>query len=190
VAIYVARHGETASNAAAVIQVPQTPLNERGAEQAERLGHRLASDGIARILSSDYTRARMTAEAVHTATGAPVTVLERLRERNFGDARGRPHADFGDIYAPDFEPPGGETWDEFHRRVDRVWDEVRAAATATDGNLAVVTHGLVCYSFALRHWRLPAGQTADRLFANTGVSIVDEVAPWTARVLNCSSHLA
>ena len=59
--ILLIRHGETAGNANRVVQVPETPLSERGLAQAALLGKRLANAGISQILASDYARAAMTA---------------------------------------------------------------------------------------------------------------------------------
>ena len=70
--IFLIRHGETHGNAARIVQVPDIPLSHRGIVQAERLARRLAGEGIARIVASDLARARMTAEHLHQATGAPL----------------------------------------------------------------------------------------------------------------------
>jgi len=59
--ILLIRHGETALNAARVVQPADTPLSERGAAQAAALARRLADFGIAAILSSDLPRAAQTA---------------------------------------------------------------------------------------------------------------------------------
>ena len=54
--------------------------------------------------------------------GAPLTFDPLLHERNFGDIRGTPYASLGfDMFAPDYAPPNGETWEVFHTRVDRAW---------------------------------------------------------------------
>jgi broad specificity phosphatase PhoE len=189
-AIVLIRHGETPSNAARIVQTPDTPLSPRGVRQAERLGRRLAQSGATRILSSDLTRALMTAGCLHAETGAPVSIDSGLQERNFGDLRGRAYADLGfNMFAPDYVPPRGEGWGEFHARVDAVWQRVLAVAQETDGNLLVVTHGLVCYSLALRHLRLPAGVAAPERWENTSVTIVANEPPWPVSVLNCTEHL-
>src|ERR1700692_2380391 len=60
--IYLIRHGETALNANRTLQLAATPLSDRGLEQAGKLGARLRSAKLARILASDLTRAAMTAE--------------------------------------------------------------------------------------------------------------------------------
>ena len=162
-AIFLIRHGETLGNAARIVQRPEIPLSPRGVAQAERLAQRLERAGIARMLASDLTRAVMTAEHLRQVTGLPIELDPLLQERNFGDVRGTPYADLGfDLFAPDYAPPGGETWEVFHSRVDRAWARVQEAAAATDGHLAVVTHGLVCRSLAARHLVLPAGRDRAR----------------------------
>lgn len=146
--------------------------------------------GVARILASDLTRALTTAEHLRRATGAPLELDPLLQERNFGEIRGTPYArlDF-DLFAPDFAPPGGESWEAFHARVDRAWERVQALAAETNGHLAVVTHGLVCRSLAARHVVLPAGETVPERWENASLSILDGPAPWHVRLLNCVVHL-
>jgi probable phosphoglycerate mutase len=188
--IFLLRHGETLGNASRVVQHPETPLSARGAAQAERLAQRLAHERIARIVSSDFARAAATAAALQHATGAPLAFEPLLQERNFGDLRGRPYAELGfDMFEPDYAPPNGETWPVFHARVDRAWARVQALADATDGNLAVVTHGLVCRSLAARHLLLADGATVPERWDNTSVTVVACPAPWRVSVLNCVAHL-
>ena len=189
-AIFLIRHGETLGNAARVFQFPDAQLSPRGVAQAERLAQRLASDGIRHIVSSDYARARGTAEHLQGRTGAPLSIEPLLRERNFGDLRGTPYAEIDfDPFAPDYAPPSGETWDVFHARVDRAWARVQALADASDGRLAVVTHGLVCRSLTARHLTLADGDVAPERWENTSLTIVECPAPWRVRLLNCIAHL-
>jgi probable phosphoglycerate mutase len=190
VAIFLIRHGETLGNAARIVQLPDSPLSSRGVAQAQRLARRLAPAGITRIVASDLPRAAMTAEHLQRATGVPVQIEPLLQERNFGDLRGRSYAEIGfDIFAPEYAPPNGESWDVFHARVDRAWALVQVLAARGGGSLAVVTHGLVCRSLAARHLLLPAGQEVPLRWANASVTEVDGPAPWHVRVLNCAAHL-
>ena len=130
-AIYLIRHGETEGNAARIIQLPDSPLSPRGISQAERLAQALAAEGISRIVSSDLLRATMTAAPLQRATGAPLLLDALLQERNFGDLRGTPYAELDvDPFAPDYEPPNGESWETFYRRVERAWAVIREAAIA------------------------------------------------------------
>jgi probable phosphoglycerate mutase len=188
--IFLIRHGETHGNAARIVQVPDIPLSPRGIAQAERLAQRLAKEGIAHIVASDLARARTTAEHLASATGAPLTLDPLLHERSFGDLRGTAYADLGlDMFALDYAPPHGETWEVFHARVDRAWARIREIVAATDGHVAVVTHGLVCRSLAARHLELPAGAVTPERWENTSVTIVDPAAPWRVSLLNCIAHL-
>ena len=188
--LFLIRHGETEGNALRIVQRPDIPLSPRGVTQAERLARRLARDGVARIVSSDFARAVTTAEHLQHATGAPLSFEPLLQERNFGDLRGTPYAELGfDMFAPDYAPPNGETWLVFHARVDRAWARVQELAAASRGDLAVVTHGLVCRSLAARHLVLPDGKAVPERWENTSLTIVDGPAPWRVRLLNCVAHL-
>ena len=188
--IFLVRHGETLGNASGIVQLPDSPLSPRGIAQAERLGRRLQAEGIAAILSSDFARAVTTAEHLRRATGAPVSYDPLLQERNFGDIRGTSRVELGfDMFAPEYAPPNGETWKDFHARVDRAWALVQKAAAAAGGHLAVVTHGLVCRSLAGRHLILPEGQEVPARWENTAVTVIDHPPPWRVRLLNSIAHL-
>ena len=191
VSILLIRHGETVGNASRTVQLPDSPLSPRGLAQAERLARRLACEGIARIVASDYARAAMTAERLQQATGVPLAFDPLLQERNFGDIRGTAYAALGfDMFAADYAPPNGESWPVFHARVDEAWARLQRLAAATPGHLAVVTHGLVCRSLAARHLLLPAGTVVPERWDNTSLTVVECPAPWRVRLLNCIAHLA
>jgi len=188
--ILLVRHGETPSNAARVVQTPDTPLSARGVEQARRLATRLASLSVARILASDLARAVQTAEPLRALTSTQLELEPLLQERNFGDVRGTPYSELGfDLFAPDFAPPGGESWEAFHRRVDVAWRRILEVAARTPGNLAVVTHGLVCYSLALHHLRLSAGATPDLRVPNTALAMIEPAPPFRVSLWGCTAHL-
>ena len=212
--IYLIRHGETALNFARVVQRPDTPLSDRGIAQAARLAERLADVGISRIVASDMARARMTAEPLERATGRPLSLDPDLQERNFGDHRGSSYEELMrqgvELFAPGYAPPSGETWAAFHERVDRAWTSVCRLAESTDGHLAVVTHGLVCHSIAMRLAELPeqvAQESHGRdgppiRFGNTAVSVLEapssipsrpsatsEELAWRFDLFACTAHL-
>ena len=211
--LLIVRHGETASNAARIVQVPETPLNERGMAQAERLATRLVEHHRGRpvgcIVASHLRRAEMTAEPVAAALGLPLIIEPLLAERNFGDLRGRAYADIGlDIMEPGYAPPAGEDWPSFHRRVDQAWSRMRELAQETDGDSVFVTHGLVCHSLALHHLVLGDGVEQPDRWGNTSVTHVEDGrtdtgrlqrhgataarphgAPWRVTRINCCDHL-
>lgn len=197
--IFLIRHGETALNKTFVVQTPDTPLSERGLEQARRLAHRLATAGVTRILSSDMARAAATARELAKSTGASVELQALLHERNFGDLRGRPYAEIGlDIFAPGFAPPGGETWAAFHERVDRAWERILECSEVAEGHLAAVTHGLVLHSILARHAALPEEMVPAESFSpdgpplrfgNTSLTALEDSMPWRVELFSCTAHL-
>ena len=187
--IYLIRHGETALNANRTLQPPATPLSDRGLEQAGKLGARLRSANLARILSSDLTRAAMTAEAVRTATGAPLEFDDELRERNFGDLRGRSYDSLGfDPFEDGYEPPAGESWEVFHARLARAWRNVLSVAARTEGPIAVVTHGLICRGVLMFHAPPAPGLAPPGRWRNSSVSVLEGI-PLRATLINCVAHL-
>jgi broad specificity phosphatase PhoE len=189
-AIFLIRHGETAWNAARIVQTPEVPLSERGLAQAEALARRLSTHGVTAIVSSDLRRAAMTAECIRQRTGAGIVHWPELQERNFGDVRGVAYADLGfELLAADYAPPGGESWQVFHERVATVWPRLTELASRTTGNLAVVTHGLVCHSLAVRHLTLSSDSAAELRWSNASLTIVAAEAPWQVSLLNCTAHL-
>ena len=191
-AVLLIRHGETDLNAAQVVQFPETPLGDHGLLQAEQLGRSLSRRSIELVLTSDYQRARTTAERVAQHTGAKLIESLHLRERNFGEIRGKPYTEFGelDIFGLDYEPPGGESWDAFHARVDIAWGEVTSHAQSLSGDLAVVTHGLVLRSLLERKLDVSDHTLGtDLVVANTSVTVVDRDPPWRVVELASVEHL-
>jgi 2,3-bisphosphoglycerate-dependent phosphoglycerate mutase len=189
--IVLVRHGETAGNAARILQRPDVPLNERGVQQAERLAQRLCDDGFVHVVCSDLLRARMTAAPLAARSGIAIEETPLLQERNYGDLRGVPYAALAENpFGPDFAPPNGEDWPTFHARVAAAFDFIVSRRRSVDGLLAVVTHGLVCRALVERHALLPEGVVAPELFDNTSVTMVHEDAPHAVSVINCTRHLA
>lgn len=188
--LYLVRHGETALNAARILQPADTPLSERGRAQARALAARLATEPLAGILASDLARAAETAEFVGQATGLPIRHDPLLRERSFGDLRGRSYDSLGfDPMAPDYAPPGGESWEAFRHRVDEAFALIRAHQAELGGPLAVISHGLVIRVLLDTRARLPDGMTECGPLANTSVSIIEATPPWQSLAVNCTLHL-
>ena len=189
-AISLIRHGETAWNAAKIVQYPDTPLNPRGLEQAQRVGKRMASLGITAILSSDYARARSTAEAMREHTGVALEFEPLLRERHFGAHRGKSMAEIGfDIFAQEHAPPEGEDWPMFRSRVSQAWQAMQAFAASRQGDVAVVSHGLVIRAL-VDTLPLTAGlNRADAQWGNTCVTVIERAPEWEITSLASSTHL-
>ncbi|CAN5457739.1 histidine phosphatase family protein [soil metagenome] len=110
--LFLVRHGETAESARRSYSGRRdVPLTERGREQARQAGERLRDAGVDAIYSSPLGRAADTARLVAEATGAPVTVDERLTEVDYGPLEGLDRQDarerFGESYEAWREDPMG-----------------------------------------------------------------------------------
>lgn len=83
--VYLVRHGETQWNAERRLQgQSDSPLTEKGEQQAWQVGERARTLGITQIISSDLGRTRRTAEIIADACGCSISFDARLRELNMG----------------------------------------------------------------------------------------------------------
>jgi glucosyl-3-phosphoglycerate phosphatase len=142
--LVIVRHGESTWNAEERLQGQlDPPLSDRGRDQARALAAAvdLSAFRPERILCSDLTRARQTAELLGVTPGR---YDPRWREIDIGEWGGRTAAEIdaegggltnwrgGPRTAPD-----GETWAAFAARVAGAVDELAAAG----GSWLVVSHG-------------------------------------------------
>jgi len=100
---YLVRHGQTASSRRkAYSGRSDVALTEIGREQAHAAARRLAELGFDAVFTSPLSRARDTAQAIADATGAPLTVDERLTEVDYhafeGFDRAGARAKFGQAF--------------------------------------------------------------------------------------------
>lgn len=188
--LLLVRHGETALNAARVLQPADTPLSARGIAQAEALAERLAGRRIALVLSSDLPRALRTAQAISARCGTMIQATPLLRERNFGDLRGLPYDQLPrDPLRMREAPPNGESGDEFEARVAHAFAEIVRRRAALLDDLVVVTHGLVIGAMLARHVDLADACGLPGHLGNTSLSVIAPIAPHRADLVNCTAHL-
>ena len=141
---YFVRHGESEGNAARIFTGQRdSPLTSRGRLQAEAVAQELATVKFDRIVSSDLSRTRDTAEVIAKRQGIPVEIIPELREINVGDrtgtsfdeARGLPNwSDDGFV-----SWPGGETLDQVLARTLGTID--RLTRESSGKRVLVVGHG-------------------------------------------------
>ena len=188
--IFLVRHGETALNVSRTLQPAETLLSERGEAQARAVARRLAGARIAAVVSSDLPRAALTAKAIAGACSLPIVWEPLLQERNFGDLRGRAYDTLGfDPMTLADAPPGGESEADFRHRVARAFARIVALRDGLDGNLAVVTHGLVIGALLGAHVRLPPGAALPGRLGNTSLTVIDARSPHAVALLDCVRHL-
>ncbi|MBI2583906.1 MAG: histidine phosphatase family protein [Candidatus Aenigmarchaeota archaeon] len=139
---YLVRHGETEWNLKKIHQGHMdSPLTDKGKEDAEEKGKILQNRGIKIIYSSDLGRASQTAEIINSFLHLPVSYISKLRERNFGVCNGRPAAEvekaLGDFWDLNKAPQGGEN---LHQIRDRALSFITELERKETGPVLIVTH--------------------------------------------------
>jgi len=133
--VFVIRHAESAANAGNYFaSQSDSPLSERGVEQARALFDAFASATIHAVYSSDLSRAVHTVEPLARARALTVTQTPLLRERNMGDLTGMTFdavkTELPELWSrlvardPSVVPPGGESHFDLGDRVRRVLEEI------------------------------------------------------------------
>lgn len=150
--LVVLRHGETTHNLAGIWQGQlDSELTDLGRSQADAVGPALAALAPTRVLTSDLTRARLTAESVGRACGIRVELDERLREIHAGAWQGLTNAQVATGWPQDQvslrrgedirRGDTGESMSDVVARVGEAVDEVLATMAA--GECVVLsTHGV------------------------------------------------
>ena len=149
--LVLVRHGESTWNAEGRLQGQlDPPLSDRGRDQSRALAAIVNGVPDDRVVCSDLSRARETAELIGLR---PARFDERWREIDVGAWGGRTAAEI-DAQGGELTnwrggprtPPDGEPWDAFATRVAGALDELIAAG----GPWVVVCHG-GCIRAAVAH---------------------------------------
>lgn len=89
--LFFARHGQSEANAENIFQgTYDTPLTEKGRQEAEALAEEVKTKGITKIVSSKLMRAKETAEIVAEKLGVTLELWDDLEENDFGQYNGKP----------------------------------------------------------------------------------------------------
>lgn len=136
--LYIVRHGESEMNVQNLrAGTSDTPLTEKGREQARAAGQEAKSLHIDYIISSPQSRAHHTAEEIAREIGYPLDKIELsdlLVERDFGSLEAQP-------YHPDQnieEVPDAEMYETLRHRLELAWKHIQ---TIPADNILVVVHG-------------------------------------------------
>jgi len=141
---YLVRHGESEANAARRFAgQSDSPLTARGRRQAKTVAKELAKVKFDKVVSSDLSRTRDTAEIIARAQGVPVEIVPELREIDVGDRTGQTFDEVAGL--PEWKDdgfvawPGGETLDQVLARTLAAID--RLAGENPGRTILVVGHG-------------------------------------------------
>ena len=145
--LILVRHGQAEGNTEhRFIGQTDVPLTHLGRRQAEAVGLRLRDTDIARVVSSDLSRAVDTAAAVAAVAGCTIEEDPSVREIDNGDWAGLTPdeiaAGWPDLWnryrgGEDVPRPGGETWADVRSR--SLGTLIRLLAM--EGTSVVVSHG-------------------------------------------------
>ncbi len=150
--IYFIRHGETTGDVEDRFGgAYDDSLSPRGEEQSRALAEELKDSGIEAIYASSLTRAQETASFLAEATGAPVAVVDGLKERNqYGFLSGMKKSEAKEKHADLVEAlksrhttaEGGETYEASSERVAQAFKKVVEEAEAKQyKTIAIISHG-------------------------------------------------
>jgi broad specificity phosphatase PhoE len=152
VEIILARHGETAWNAAGIFRGrADVPLSDNGVGQAERLAQYLNAEKIDVVYSSPLQRAVRTAGAIARRQGLEVNTVENLNDMDFGAWQGLTEKEVSQKYPELYQDwldtpeqvrlPGGETLADVRGRAMPFVED--AVLRCGNGKMVLVSHRVV-----------------------------------------------
>jgi isoleucyl-tRNA synthetase len=122
------------------------PLTAKGQSQSKKAGEQLAKQKIDGIFSSQFIRARQTAEIIGEHVGLQPVLDQRINEFFIGPVfEGHSYDEFHAAFPTDNKalrfhqaPPGGETWLDVRQRMFAFLHEIDAAHEGK--TFVIVTH--------------------------------------------------
>lgn len=147
--VYFVRHGQSEGNVAPVFQSPNSPLNEKGREQAERIAERVSRLSFETLIASPFERAQQTAEAITRATGKKAEYSNLFIERvNPTYINGKSYEDERanalwrewqeSLYRPNLRVEDGENFNDILVRADKA---LAFLHERNEKSIVVITHG-------------------------------------------------
>ncbi|HEV7806969.1 MAG TPA: histidine phosphatase family protein [Solirubrobacteraceae bacterium] len=135
--LYLVRHGQTASSKRlAYSGRSDVALTDEGRAQAAQAAAKLAGADIDGVFSSPLSRARDTAQAIADASGAPLTVDERLTEVDYGGFEGLDRAGASARFGTAFDDWRADPFGSPVPGMEPLADALRRAGAATADALA------------------------------------------------------
>lgn len=156
--VYLIRHGQSEDNVAPVFQSPDSPLNEKGKNQAGKIAERIKNIDHDVLISSPFRRTKETALIISRATGKEPLYSDLFTERRKpSSVNGKSHED--KMAAEIFERwndslsnhnlrvGDGENFQDITERADKA---LAFLEERTEKSLVVVTHGFFLRVLAMR----------------------------------------
>ena len=201
--IYFIRHGETVWNTLKIFQgSSNSPLTEKGREQAKKLGEKLKNTEFTNFYSSPMGRTIETSQLIIGDRNIKIEFIEEFKEISVGRMEGVPREkfekDFPEQYhnfffnPKDYDPTpfAGETYPHLLERVQIGLNKI-IQNHKKDDIVAVVSHGVTLKAI----FKIIKNMSFEELGEapvpkNTSLSIVDYTdGKYTIEVFSDISHL-
>lgn len=208
--VYFVRHGQSEHNVAPVFQSPDSPLSQKGRDQANNIAERVSKLDFQALISSPMERAKQTAQIISKVTGKTIEYNELFVERTKPSyINGKPYTDEKadrlwreweeSLYASGLRSEDGENYEDLMVRSAKAIDFL---SNRPEQNIVVVTHGFflrvmlakVLMGDLLSGEALRRFQTAARM-ENTGITVLryengfEEEPAWRLWIYNDHAHL-
>ncbi len=180
--VYLVRHGETEWNLERRIQgQSDSPLTQKGEHQVRMVVHRMSTEGLTHVITSDLGRARGTAEIISAHCGSIMITDARLRELHMGILEGRQIETLSKQEeqwrkqmvdgTPSARIPGGESMEELAIRMRAALDY--CLKLPSDSRILMVSHGIALGCLLGTLLGLPASAERRLRLRNCSLSRVD-----------------
>ncbi|MFD0954802.1 histidine phosphatase family protein [Virgibacillus alimentarius] len=186
--ISLVRHGETDWNALEVVQGQMdTPLNERGIEQAKECANQLVKTKYDVLITSPLQRAKQTANIINEKLQIPLIEMEAFVERYYGEAQGMTKRERQAKY-PDKDYPNQETRGALRKRVMAGLNEI--IENNQGKHILLVAHGAVINTIlaTISNGKIGSGKT--KLINACISNITFNQVEWRIQDYNIVSHLS
>jgi len=208
--VYFVRHGQSVDNVSPVFQSPNSPLSEKGREQAENIAERVSKLQFDALIASPLQRTKETAKAIAKATGKEPEYSNLFVERTHPTSiSGKPYVDEEanktwreweqNIYSSNTHVENAENSDDLITRADKA---LAFLNNRTEQSLVVVTHGYFLRTIVARVLlgNLLSGEALKNFqksatMENTGITVLryhdsfEQDPSWHLWIYNDHSHL-
>ncbi len=146
------RHGESNYNIKGLLNSDPKKLvylTKRGKKQAEDIVKQLKNEDIEIIFTSEFLRAKQTANVINKSLNIPIKIDKRINERKTG-FEGKLESDFQRLIEKDkfnLKPKGGES---FQEEKNRVFSFLEYLKKTKYENVLIISHGepiMICAGY-------------------------------------------
>ena len=149
--VFYARHGQSEANLAEVFQgTLDSPLTEKGEQDAKNLAKSVAGKNITTLISSNLQRANKTAQIVKSENNieCEIIIIPELHEIDWGNLTGKPSSEhvpknMSNVEFYYKENAGTETLSDVYSRVKIALQKIKEISKTAKGDILVVGHGQI-----------------------------------------------